>query len=103
MAARGCCLHAVEMQLDFALPVLLRARRLKWLGHLARMRDRRVAKQLLFADEVPRGARQVGRPQLVWADQARADLAIRREALRGRRWYEVAQNRQAWAAVVGTE
>ena len=80
---------------------LLRARPLKWLGHLARMRDGRVAKQLLLAQEVPGGARQVGR--LVWADQACADLATRHTALRGRRWYKVAHNRQTWAAVVGTD
>ena len=79
---------------------LLRARRLKWLGHVARMGPERVVKQLLFAREVPGGSRPVGRPHLIWADLARADLATRADQLEGRDWYTVAMNRQAWASVV---
>ena len=79
---------------------VLRARRLKWLGHVARMGSERVAKQLLFAHEVPGGTRPVGRPHLMWADLARADLEARRAQLRGRRWYAVAQDKGQWAAVV---
>ena len=59
-----------------------------------------MAKQLLFAHEVPGGARPVGRPHLMWADLVRADLEARRAQLGGRRWYDVAQNRGQWASVV---
>ena len=83
-----------------AMEELLRVRRLKWLGHVARMRDQRVAKQLLFAHEVPGGGRRVGRPQLCWADLARGDLEARREQLGARRWFDVAHSRAAWASVV---
>ncbi len=79
---------------------LLSRHRLRWLGHLARMPDGRWAKQLLFAHDVPGGARRVGRPRAVWADSVRADLADRQGVLAGRNWYDVAQDRAAWQAVV---
>ena len=79
---------------------LLSRHRLRWLGHLARMPNERWAKQLLFSHEVPRGARRVGRPHMVWADSVRADLASRQSLLSGRNWYTVAQDRAAWQAVV---
>ena len=79
---------------------VLRARRLKWLGHVARMGAERVAKQLLFAHEVPGGVRPVGRPHLMWADLVRADLEARQAKLMGRRWYDVAQQRGQWASLV---
>ena len=43
---------------------LLSRHRLRWLGHQARMPDGRWAKQLLFAHDVPGGARRVGRPRV---------------------------------------
>jgi hypothetical protein len=79
--------------------VLLQRHRLRWLGHLARMPDGRWAKQLLFAHEVPGGSRRVGRPNRVWADLVREDLASRQGLLAGRDWYTVAQDRAAWHAV----
>ena len=82
------------------LSELLRRHRLRWLGHLARMPRDRWAKQLLFAHEVPGGVRRVGRPNRVWADSVREDLANRQGMLGGRDWYSVAQDRAAWQAVV---
>ena len=79
---------------------LLRARRLKWLGHVARLGAERVVKPLLFARDVPGGSRPVGRPHLVWSDMARADLEARAGQLRGRDWYTVAMDKRAWASVV---
>ena len=75
--------------------------------HLGRTRDLCVAKQM-WDCWVPSGAaRQVGRPQMVWSDQARADdlVAHSSGALRGStaRMRCVAQrSRRGWAAVVGT-
>jgi hypothetical protein len=79
---------------------LLRAQRLRWLGHLARMPATRWAKQLLFAHEVP-GApgRGVGRPHVVWADLAKADVEARRAELGNLDWYTCAQNRMMWQRV----
>jgi hypothetical protein len=78
---------------------LLRSYRLRWGGHLARCHDGRWAKQLLFAHEVPGGTRRVGRPNVVWADSFRADVAAKGPLLQGREWYTVAQNRVAWRAI----
>ena len=59
-----------------------------------------MAKQLLFAHEVPGGVRPVARPHLMWADLVRADLEARQAKLMGRRWYDVAQQRGQWASLV---
>ncbi len=59
---------------------VLRARRLKWLGHVARMGAERVATQLLFAHEVPGAS---GPPPPMWADLVRADLEAQRAQLGG--------------------
>ena len=79
---------------------LLRTQRLRWLGHLARMPATRWAKQLLFAHEVP-GApgRGVGRPQMTWADVAKADVEARRSRLGNLDWYTCAQNRMLWQRI----
>ena len=65
-----------------------------------KMPNKRWAKQLLFAHEVPGGSRRVGRPSVVWADLVREDLSHRRDVLAGRSWFTVAQGRAAWKAVV---
>jgi len=50
----------------------LRARRLQWLGHVARMPSTRAAAK---AGEIqPRGLRPLGRPRRRWADQTKDDL-----------------------------
>jgi hypothetical protein len=41
----------------------------------------------------------VGRPNVVWADSFRADVAAKGPLLQGREWYTVAQNRVAWRAI----
>ena len=84
------------------ISVLLRRHRLRWLGHLARMPANRFAKQLLFAHEVPEGARRVGRPHAEWGVAALADISSRQALLAGREWYTVAQNRAEWSHVAAS-
>ena len=52
---------------------LLRQRRLRWLGHVCRMEDGRIPKDLLFS-QLATGTRPRGRPQLRYKDLCKRDL-----------------------------
>ena len=52
---------------------LLRQRRLRWLGHVHRMEDGCIPKDLLYG-ELATGARRRGRPQLCFKDVCKRDL-----------------------------
>ena len=67
--------------------------RLRWLGHVARMDKGCLTHRLLFAAEVPGGARGVGAPHLTWVKAVHEDLEERGLA---DTWLEVAQDRVEW-------
>ena len=52
---------------------LLRQRRLRWLGHVHRMKDGRIPKDLLYG-ELVEGERPKGRPLLRYSDVCKRDL-----------------------------
>ena len=52
---------------------LLRQRRLRWLGHVRRMDDGRIPKDILYG-ELTSGKRQIGHPQLRFKDVCKKDL-----------------------------
>ena len=52
---------------------LLRQRRLSWLGHVRRMEDWRIPKDILYG-ELASGKRSVGRPRLRYKDVCKRDL-----------------------------
>ena len=52
---------------------LLRQRRLRWLGHVCRMEDGRIPKDLLFG-QLATGSRPRGRPHLRFKDLCKRDL-----------------------------
>ena len=52
---------------------LLRQRRLRWLGHVHRMPDGRIPKDLLYG-ELATGSRRTGRPQLRYSDVVKRDM-----------------------------
>ena len=68
-------------------------RRLRWLGHVARMKDDRLAKQLLFGHITNEQGAGLGRPQKCWQDYVREDLAKLNMLYN---WHKVAQDREAW-------
>ena len=74
----------------------IRCRRLEWIGHLARMEDNRIQKQLLFGwlgkARPPEG------PRLRWKDRVHADL----RQLEVQTWYQAAQDRQEWRVICHT-
>ena len=61
-----------------SLFAILRSRRLRWLGHVSRMDNSRIPKQVLYG-ELCNGKRSTGRPKLRYKDQCKAtmtDLSI---------------------------
>ena len=73
---------------------LMRFRRLKWLGHVARMDNSRLPKRLLLGNlthEV--GSVNPGRPAKNWIDCIREDLA---KVQLSYNWYSAAQHRDKW-------
>jgi hypothetical protein len=51
---------------------IMKSRRMRWVGHVARMRERRNAYRLLVGK--PEGKRPLGRPRRRWLDNIRIDL-----------------------------
>lgn len=72
---------------------LIRYRRLRWLGHLARMHEDRLPKQLLFGSMSSQGLVKADRPQKGWIDYVREDLSELRLPYM---WYRIAQDRNEW-------
>ena len=56
-----------------SLYTLLRQRRLRWLGHVCRMADGRIPKDLLYG-ELASGSRVQGRPHLRFKDACKRDM-----------------------------
>jgi hypothetical protein len=59
----------------YSLPSIIRiikARRMRWAGHVARMGEKRNAYRLLVGK--PKGRRALGRPRRRWLDNIRMDL-----------------------------
>jgi hypothetical protein len=94
-------LHNEELNDLYSLPNLVRvvkSRRMRWAGHVARMGDGRVVHRVLVGK--PEGKRQLGRPRRRWEDNIKRDL----QEVRGDcgNWMERAQDRDRWRALVST-
>jgi hypothetical protein len=75
---------------------LLKSRRMRWSGHVARMRAKKNAYRLLVGK--PEGKRLLGRPRHRWMDNIRLDLG---EVGWGDvDWIGLAQDRNRWRALV---
>ena len=72
---------------------LLRQRRLRWLGHVRRMQDGRIPKDLLYG-ELAIGKRSRGRPQLRYKDVCKKDM--RDLGMNIDDWEELATDRPKW-------
>jgi transcription termination factor 2 len=75
---------------------MIKARRMRWAGHVARMGEVRGAYNILVG--WPEGRRPLGRPRHRWQDNKKMDLG---EIEFGDvDWINLAQDRDRWRAVV---
>jgi hypothetical protein len=75
---------------------IIKTRRMRWVGHVARMGEKRNAYRLLVGK--PEGRRPLGRPRRRWLDNIRMDLI---EVGWGNvDWSGLAQDRGRWRALV---
>jgi hypothetical protein len=68
-------LHNEELHDLYSSPSIIRiikSKRMRWAGHVARMGEKRNAYRLLVAK--PEGRRSLGRPRRRWVDNIRMDL-----------------------------
>lgn len=72
---------------------LLRQRRLRWLGHVRRMEDGRIPKDLLYG-ELATGQRDKGRPHLRYKDVCKRDMKAL--DIDTTNWESLAENRVTW-------
>ena len=73
------------------IETLLRTRRLRWLGHVARMPETRLPRKALFS--IPCSTRPKGGPILTWGQVIQQDLRIVCET---ETWMQTSQNRKQW-------
>ena len=76
---------------------LIRAQRLRWAGHVARMGDDSLVKQI--AKGVPAGRRPVGSPRMRWSDNVRNDMVLL-GVERADEWWDLARDRGQWKLLV---
>ena len=82
-----------------AHPIIVRvikSRRMRWAGHVARMGDRRCLYRILVGK--PEVKRPLGRPRRRWEDNIKMDL--QKVGCGGMDWIELAQDRDRWRALV---
>jgi len=75
---------------------VIKSRRMRWAGHVARMREGRGAYRVLVGK--PRGKRPLGRNRLRWEDNIKKDLE--EGGCGGVDRIELAQDRDRWRALV---
>jgi hypothetical protein len=75
---------------------MIKSRRMKWSGHVARMGETRNACRTLVGK--PEGNRPLGRPRRTCVDNIKMDL--REIGWDGMDWNDLAQDRDQWRALV---
>jgi hypothetical protein len=94
-------LHDEELHGLYSSPSIVRvikARRMRWAGHVARMGEVRGAYNILVGR--PKGRGPLGRPRRRWDDNIKMDL--REVGFGGVDWIHLAQDRDRWRALVNT-
>jgi len=92
-------MHNEELNDLYSSPNIVRvikSRRMRWAGHVARMGEERGAYRVLVVK--PEGKRPLGRPRRRWVDNSRMDL---QEVGCGYMdWIGLAQDRDRWRTLV---
>ena len=92
-------LHNEELHSLYRSPNIVRvikSRRLRWVGHVARMEEGRSAFKILTGK--PTGKRPLGRPRRRWEDNIRMNLE--EVGINAGNWVDSAQDRDYWRALV---
>ena len=92
-------LHNEELNDLYCLPNIVRvikSRRMKWVGHVARMGERRGVYRVLVGQ--PEGKRPLGRLRPRWEDNTKIDLQEVRCGVVD--WIELVQDTDRWRAIV---
>ncbi|KAJ4431551.1 hypothetical protein ANN_20150 [Periplaneta americana] len=92
-------LHNAELHALYSSPDIIRnikSRRLRWVGHEARMGESRNAYRVLVGR--PEGKKSLGRPRRRWEDNIKMDL--REVEYDDIDWINIAQDRDRWRAYV---
>ena len=79
---------------------LLRQRRLRWLGHVRRMEDGRIPKDILYG-QLASGKRRTGRPKLRYSDVCKSDMKALN--INFRDWEDLAEDRPKWRATLNKQ
>jgi hypothetical protein len=77
---------------------VIKSRRMRWAGHVARMGEGRGAYRVLVGR--PEGKRPLGRPRRRWEDNIKMDLG--EIGIDGANWIRLAQDRVQWRDFVST-
>jgi hypothetical protein len=94
-------LHNEELHNLYSSPNTIRmikSRRMRWAGHVARAGEKRNAYRILVGD--PEGKRPLGRPRLRRVNNIKGN--IRETGWDGMNWIDLAQDRDQWRALVNT-
>jgi hypothetical protein len=94
-------LHNDELHSLYSSPNIVRvitSRRMRWVGHVARMGERRGVYRVLVGG--PEGKRPLGRPRRKCEDNIKMDL--REIGIDGVNWIRLAQDRVQWRSLVNT-
>ena len=75
---------------------MIKSRRLRWAGHVARMEEGRSAFKILTGK--PTGKRPLGSPRRRWEDNIRMDLE--EIGINAGNWVDSAQDMDYWRALV---
>jgi hypothetical protein len=94
-------LHNEELHSLHSSPSIIRmikSRRMRWTGHVARMGEKRIAYRILVGN--PEGKRPLGRPRRRWVDNINMDF--REIGWDSMDWIDLAQDRYQWRALMNT-
>jgi hypothetical protein len=94
-------LHNEELHNLHSSPSVIRiivSRRMRWVGHVARMGEKKNVYRLLVGK--PDGKRPLGRPRRRWMDNIKMDLL--EIGLNVLDWIGLAQDRYRWGALVNS-
>jgi hypothetical protein len=94
-------LHNEELHNLYSSPSIIRvikSRRVRWVGHVARMGEKRYAYRILVGK--PEGKIPLGRPRCRWVDNIKMDH--REIGWDGVEWIDMGQDRDQWRSVVNT-